>query len=106
MARTLSGKRNPLGLALGVGQLLLAAPMLATLATGGLVIAVMGMAAGSSAVVAVPAALLMLLGPLLGLGLALLVTRVHDVPRHVVFPVISFGLLLGTAIEYVGIFQQ
>ncbi|MGA5819396.1 hypothetical protein ACPC54_16270 [Kitasatospora sp. NPDC094028] len=106
MAQTLPGKRNPLGLALGVGQLLLAAPMLATLATGGLVIAVMGMAAGSSAVVAVPAALVMLLGPLLGLLLAFLVTRVSGLPRSVAFPVVSFGLLLGTAIEYVAILQR
>ncbi|WP_030059958.1 MULTISPECIES: hypothetical protein [Streptomyces] len=96
------GRRNRLALALGVGQLLLAAPMLATVATGGLVVAVMGLAAGGPAVAVLPLVLLLTVGPLVGLGLAALIARTQGLPRDVRFPVIAFGLLLGTAVEYFG----
>ncbi|GAB7180328.1 hypothetical protein ATKI12_0159 [Kitasatospora sp. Ki12] len=99
---TLPGKRNLLAAALGVGQLLLAAPMLATLVTGGLVVAVMGLAAGASALALLPLVLLLAAGPLLGLGITALIVRGQRFPRGVGFPVVSFGLLLGTAVEYFG----
>ncbi|MEV7773163.1 hypothetical protein [Kitasatospora sp. NPDC086791] len=98
----LPGKRNGIALALGAVQLLLAAPMLATLGTAGLVVAVMGMAAGGSVGAVLLLALLLAAGPLLGLGLAFLVVRLRRLPGDVAFPAVSFGLLLGTAIEYVG----
>ncbi|MER7771768.1 hypothetical protein [Kitasatospora sp. NPDC096140] len=100
--QALPGKRNRLALALGVGELLLAAPMLATVAAGGLVVAVMGLAAGGSAVAVLLLALLLAAGPLLGLGLGFLVARLQRLPRDVAFPVVGFGLLLGTAVEYFG----
>ncbi|MEU9044005.1 MULTISPECIES: hypothetical protein [unclassified Kitasatospora] len=100
--QALPGKRNRLALALGVGQLLLAAPMLATLATGGLVVAVMGLAAGASAPAVLLLALLLTAGPLIGLGVAFLIVRLQGLPRDVAFPAVSFGLLLGTAVEYFG----
>ncbi|MFD8752658.1 hypothetical protein ACFV0O_17005 [Kitasatospora sp. NPDC059577] len=98
----LPGRRNRVALALGVGQLLLAAPMLATLGAGGLVVAVMGLAAGSSPAAVLLLALLLAAGPLLGLGLAFLVVRLRRLPADVAFPTAGFGLLVGTAIEYVG----
>ncbi|RKT11185.1 hypothetical protein BX285_5120 [Streptomyces sp. 1114.5] len=96
------GRRNRIALALGVGQLLLAAPMLAQVLTGGLVVAVMGLAAGGPAVAVLPLVLLLTGGPLLGLGAAALVARVRGLPGSVRFAVLASGLLLGTAVEYLG----
>ncbi|MFE6056102.1 hypothetical protein ACFQ6N_35600 [Kitasatospora sp. NPDC056446] len=99
--QSVPGRRNRLALALGAGQLLLAAPMLATIATAGLVVAVMGTAAGGPAVAVVLLALLLAAGPLLGLGLAYLAARLRGLSGDVAFPVVAFGLLLGTTVEYV-----
>ncbi|MBV6699613.1 hypothetical protein [Kitasatospora aureofaciens] len=98
--RTDGGRTWPL-LVLGVVELFVAGPMLAMLVMTGLVAGVMGLASGSSAVVVLGLALLLALGPLLGLGLGFLLVRVFELRREPgAFPLISFGLLAGTAIEY------
>ncbi|WP_030242087.1 hypothetical protein [Streptomyces sp. NRRL S-350] len=93
-------RRNRIALALGVGQLLFAAPMLAAVVTGGLVAAMMGLAAGGPAVALLPLAALLAAGPLLGSGLAALIARAQGLSKDIAFPVKAFGLLLGTAVEY------
>ncbi|MFI9365690.1 hypothetical protein ACIG5E_32275 [Kitasatospora sp. NPDC053057] len=98
MAETLPRPRKQLALALGVVELLLAAPMLVPLGLGAFMVGVMAFASGRAAALLFP--LLVVAGPLLGLGATLLIARVQRLSRDVAFPLVGFGLLAGTAIEY------
>ncbi|MFE5583774.1 hypothetical protein [Kitasatospora sp. NPDC056531] len=98
MVETLPRTRNRLALALGVGQLLLAAPMLMPLGLGAFMVGVMAFASGETGGLVYP--VLVALGPLLGLGVAFLIARVQQLHKDVAFALIGFGLLAGTAIEY------
>ncbi|MFG2848754.1 hypothetical protein ACGF12_37225 [Kitasatospora sp. NPDC048296] len=90
-------RRHWLAPALGVVQLVLVVPMLVPIAKITMMAAMFGLAGMLPALLFVP---LVAAGPLLGLGLATLVARVQGFRKDIGFAVRSFGLLVGTAIEY------
>ncbi|MGW3040792.1 hypothetical protein ACWC9T_12260 [Kitasatospora sp. NPDC001159] len=106
MAETVPGPQAPvrpaadrhrLVLALGVGLLLLAVPMLAPIAEITFMAVMFGLAGMLPALLFAPIAAA---GPLLGLGLATLIARVQEFRKDIGFAVKSFGLLVGTSVEY------
>ncbi|MFI6848532.1 hypothetical protein ACIBJD_28515 [Kitasatospora sp. NPDC050467] len=100
-----NGERVWPWLLLGIAELLAAAPMLTLMFGGGLVVGVMGLASGSTVATVLGVVLLLLLGPALGLALpalALFSPSVRRMNRAALFALHCFGLLVGTAVEYVG----
>ncbi|MGG2459823.1 hypothetical protein ACO0M4_08395 [Streptomyces sp. RGM 3693] len=100
-----TGGPNWLWIALGMVQLLAAAPMLGLMVGGGVVTGIMGLAGGGTPGEVLLLAALLALGPVLGLAvplLMLLVPAVRRVNRHALFALHCCGLLSGTAIGYFG----
>ncbi|WBP86448.1 hypothetical protein [Kitasatospora cathayae] len=104
MAQALPRRRNRLALALGVGQLLLAVPMLLPIVLCALVVGTYGLALGGLTGLVFP--LLLVGGPLLGLGLAALIARAQKLPGETAFAVMSSGLLLGASVVNFGWLHQ
>lgn len=110
MAATVTGPQAPVRpatdrrrrrvLALGVVQLLLAAPMLVPIVALTLTAARYLLALGVVGVVFAP---VVAAGPLLGLEIGGLVARLREFRRDTGFAVRTFGLLLGTVIEYLAL---
>ncbi|MFD0276735.1 hypothetical protein ACFVHB_22915 [Kitasatospora sp. NPDC127111] len=96
-------------LLLGAVQFALAAPMIGIMLAGGLVAGVFGLASPEGSVGTVLGLLLLLLlGPLLGLALpalSLLSPAVRRLNRAALFALHTFGLLVGTAVEYFAWFR-
>ncbi|MFF2039732.1 hypothetical protein ACFVVX_04850 [Kitasatospora sp. NPDC058170] len=100
-----SGGRSWPWLVLGIAQLLAAGPMLGLMVGGGLVVTVMGLASGGSVGEVLPVLLQLSAGPLAGLAvpaLALLSPSVRRVNRAALFALHCLGLLVGTAVAYIG----
>ncbi|MEU6233399.1 hypothetical protein [Kitasatospora sp. NPDC047058] len=91
-------------LVLGAVQFAVASPMIGIMLAGGLVAGVFGLASPDGSVGVVLGLLFVLvLGPLLGLALpalSLLSPAVRRVNRAALFALHTFGLLVGTAVEY------